>query len=182
MAAIDNVVPKLMQVDQRPAGVLLCPRPSELESGHCHPCGRRAHHGSALPSGAQRHEAAKPFAVSRLRGFSLLDGRPRSRISSNLNSEDKGFSPRTNIGSLIRSESRVACRRPRPPILAITPNRDISRRPSLLWRAHSVLSKDVENYEEMLGRAIAFAVDEPLARKRRSTVQTISAWFPLPNR
>jgi pyruvate kinase len=59
--------------------------------------------------------------------------------------------------------ARVARRRPSLPILAITPNLDISRRLCLLWGAHSVLSDDVQSYEEMVERATAFAVDQGFA-------------------
>jgi pyruvate kinase len=62
------------------------------------------------------------------------------------------------------SASRVARKRPSLPILAITPNPDVSRRLCLLWGAHSVLSKDVQSYEEMVERATAFAADEEFAR------------------
>lgn len=60
--------------------------------------------------------------------------------------------------------SRVARKRPSLPILAITPNPEVSRRLCLLWGAHSVLSKDVQSYEEMVERATAFAADEEFAR------------------
>jgi pyruvate kinase len=62
--------------------------------------------------------------------------------------------------------ARVARKRPSLPILAITPNRDVSRRLCLLWGAHSVLSEDVRNYEEMVERATRFALEEDFASKR----------------
>jgi len=60
--------------------------------------------------------------------------------------------------------ARVARKRPSLPILAITPNTDVSRRLCLLWGAHSVLSEDVESYEEMVERATEFAAQEEFAR------------------
>ncbi|NPU69724.1 pyruvate kinase [Bradyrhizobium sp. 83012] len=63
------------------------------------------------------------------------------------------------------SASRVARKRPSLPILAITPNEDTSRRMCLLWGAHSVLSQDVQSYEEMVERATFFAVQEEFADK-----------------
>jgi pyruvate kinase len=60
--------------------------------------------------------------------------------------------------------ARVARKRPSLPILAITPNTEVSRRLCLLWGAHSVLSKDVDSYEEMVERATAFAGEEEFAR------------------
>jgi pyruvate kinase len=60
--------------------------------------------------------------------------------------------------------SRVARKRPSLPILAITPNEDTSRRLCLLWGAHSVLSEDVKNYEEMVEHATSFTVEEEFAK------------------
>ncbi|WP_024514732.1 pyruvate kinase [Bradyrhizobium sp. Tv2a-2] len=60
--------------------------------------------------------------------------------------------------------ARVARKRPSLPVLAITPNTEISRRLCLLWGAHSVLSEDVKSYEEMVERATAFAAEEEFAR------------------
>jgi pyruvate kinase len=62
--------------------------------------------------------------------------------------------------------ARVARKRPSLPILAITPNPEVSRRLCLLWGAHSVLSEDVHSYEEMVERATAFTVEEEFARAR----------------
>jgi pyruvate kinase len=59
--------------------------------------------------------------------------------------------------------ARVARKRPNLPILAITPNIEISRRLCLLWGAHSVLSGDVHSYEEMVEHATALAVDQKFA-------------------
>ncbi|UFX48296.1 pyruvate kinase [Bradyrhizobium sp. 41S5] len=62
--------------------------------------------------------------------------------------------------------ARVARKRPSLPILAITPSREVSRRLCLLWGAHSVLSDDVQNYEEMVERATALAHAEQFASSR----------------
>jgi pyruvate kinase len=80
-----------------------------------------------------------------------------------------------DLASVIRSKAivaytssgttaaRVARKRPSLPILAITPNLETSRRLCLLWGAHSVLSEDVQSYEEMVERATAFAIDQGFA-------------------
>ncbi|MFG3595334.1 pyruvate kinase [Bradyrhizobium sp. RDI18] len=62
--------------------------------------------------------------------------------------------------------ARVARKRPSLPILAITPSREVSRRLCLLWGAHSVLSEDVQSYEEMVQRATTFACEEKFAASR----------------
>ncbi|MDQ2101887.1 pyruvate kinase [Azospirillum isscasi] len=60
--------------------------------------------------------------------------------------------------------ARIARRRPAVPILAITPHAAVSRRLSLLWGAHSVLSTDIHTYEEMVERALGFAREEGFAK------------------
>ena len=62
--------------------------------------------------------------------------------------------------------ARVARKRPNLPILAITPNLEISRRLCLLWGVHSVLSTDVHSYEEMVEHATALAVDQKFASNK----------------
>ena len=61
--------------------------------------------------------------------------------------------------------ARIARKRPALPTLAITPNRDVSRRLCLLWGAHSVLSDDVHSYEEMVEHAAELAAQEEFAHK-----------------
>ena len=58
---------------------------------------------------------------------------------------------------------RIARKRPRVPILALTTSVEISRRLCLLWGAHSVPSEYVQSYEEMVGRATELAKREEFA-------------------
>ena len=60
--------------------------------------------------------------------------------------------------------ARIARKRPSVPILAVTPDQNVSRRLCLLWGAHSVLSEDVHSYEEMVSRAAETAKSEEFAR------------------
>ena len=46
----------------------------------------------------------------------------------------------------------------------------MSRRLCLLWGAHSVLSDDVDSYEEMVNRAKAATLDEDFAQKGQRIV------------
>ncbi|MGY2052572.1 pyruvate kinase [Methylobacterium sp. JK268] len=59
---------------------------------------------------------------------------------------------------------RIARKRPHEPILAVTPDAAVSRRLSLVWGAHSVLSDDVSSYEAMVSRAAAVASQEGFAQ------------------
>lgn len=60
--------------------------------------------------------------------------------------------------------ARIARKRPNVPILAITPNLKVARQMALLWGAHSVHSKDVSSYEEMVGEALKYVRSEEFAR------------------
>ena len=56
----------------------------------------------------------------------------------------------TSSGSTTR---RVSRERPQTPILALTPRGDIARRMGLLWGVHAVRTKDIDSFEEMIGKA-----------------------------
>jgi pyruvate kinase len=61
--------------------------------------------------------------------------------------------------------ARIARKRPKVPLLAITPSLEVSRRLSLFWGTHSVLSEDVQSYEQMVEHATELALQEEFARK-----------------
>jgi pyruvate kinase len=60
---------------------------------------------------------------------------------------------------------RTARKRPRVPILSLSPTPAIARRLALLWGTHSVVSPELANYDEMVEHAKAHAVEEGLARE-----------------
>lgn len=62
--------------------------------------------------------------------------------------------------------ARIARKRSPVPILAVTPDQQVSRRLCLLWGAHSVLSDNIHTYEEMVDRALSYASAEGFARPR----------------
>ena len=66
--------------------------------------------------------------------------------------------------------ARIARKRPKVAILAITPDQRVSRQLCLLWGAHSVLSKDIKNYEEMVERATETALTEAFGKRSDSIV------------
>jgi pyruvate kinase len=66
--------------------------------------------------------------------------------------------------------ARIARKRPKVAILAITPDQQVSRQLCLLWGAHSVLSEDIHTYEEMVDRATETALAEAFARPADSIV------------
>jgi pyruvate kinase len=66
--------------------------------------------------------------------------------------------------------ARIARKRPKVAILAITPDQRVSRQLCLLWGAHSVLSRDINTYEEMVDRATKTALTEAFAQQADSIV------------
>jgi pyruvate kinase len=67
----------------------------------------------------------------------------------------------TSSGSTAR---RVARERPSVPILVLTPSIKTARRSGLLWGAHAVHTKDVESFEEMVGKSKRMALRHGLAK------------------
>ena len=53
--------------------------------------------------------------------------------------------------------------RPSVPLLVLTPNQATARRLGLLWGAHAVYTKDVSNFEEMVGKSKRMALRQGLA-------------------
>ena len=53
---------------------------------------------------------------------------------------------------------RVARERPSVPMLVLTPQKRVARRVALLWGAHPVITKDIEDFEEMIGKGKRMAL------------------------
>jgi pyruvate kinase len=66
--------------------------------------------------------------------------------------------------------ARIARQRPAAPVVALTPHESVARRLCLLWGAHSVLSADIQSYEEMVQRATQATLDEGFAAANRHIV------------
>ena len=56
------------------------------------------------------------------------------------------------------SARRIARERPSVPLLVLTPSLKTARRMGLLWGAHAVRTRDVANFEEMVGKAKRMAL------------------------
>jgi pyruvate kinase len=59
---------------------------------------------------------------------------------------------------------RVARERPSVPLLVLTPSAQTARRLGLLWGAHAVRTRDVANFEEMVGKAKRMALRHGLGK------------------
>ena len=59
---------------------------------------------------------------------------------------------------------RTARKRPRVPILSLSPTRGVARRLALLWGTHSMPSEEIHTYDEMVESAKKQAVEQGLAK------------------
>ena len=62
------------------------------------------------------------------------------------------------------SARRIARDRPTVPLLVLTPRLATARRTGLLWGAHSVVTRDIGSFEEMVAKAKRMALRHKLAR------------------
>ena len=75
---------------------------------------------------------------------------------------------------------RAARERPAVPILAMTPNLATARRLALLWGAHCVHAADIENFNDMVERAVLAAQQEEFATSGQRVVITAGVPFGTP--
>ncbi|MGL4323747.1 MAG: pyruvate kinase [Beijerinckiaceae bacterium] len=61
--------------------------------------------------------------------------------------------------------ARISRKRPQEPILAITPDVQVSRRLSLFWGTHSLLADNIHSYEEMVEQATLHVLEEGFAKQ-----------------
>ncbi|MET0250455.1 MAG: pyruvate kinase [Sphingobium sp.] len=83
----------------------------------------------------------------------------------------------TLSGSTVR---RVARERPSAPILALTPRQDTARKLGLTWGIYAVRTKDIGNFEEMIGKARRMALRHHFAEKGRKIVVLAGVPFGTP--
>jgi pyruvate kinase len=72
---------------------------------------------------------------------------------------------------------RVARERPRPPIVAISPNLSTGRKLSLVWGIHCVVAQDARDQDDMVERACRIAFKDGFARAGQRII--IVAGVPL---
>ena len=72
---------------------------------------------------------------------------------------------------------RVARERPRPPIVALSPNMSTGRRLAVVWGVHSVVTEDAKDQDDMVSRACRIAFREGFARTGQRVI--IVAGVPL---
>lgn len=72
---------------------------------------------------------------------------------------------------------RAARERPAAPILTLTPREDIARRLCIVWGLHTVKTRDVETFEEMIGKSKRMAIRNGMAGPGDRIV--VTAGFPF---
>ncbi len=72
---------------------------------------------------------------------------------------------------------RVARERPKPPVVAITPNLATGRKLSLVWGVHCVIAEDAHDQDDMIDRACSIAFRDGFARAGQRVI--IVAGVPL---
>jgi pyruvate kinase len=83
----------------------------------------------------------------------------------------------TSSGMTVR---RLARERPDSPVLALTPKLETARRLGLVWGVHAVRTKDIGNFEEMIGKARRMALRNHVAEKGRKIVVLAGVPFGTP--
>ena len=72
---------------------------------------------------------------------------------------------------------RVARERPKPPVVAISPNLSTGRRLSVVWGVHCVVAEDAHDLDDMVDRACRIAFRDAFARAGQRVI--IVAGVPL---
>jgi pyruvate kinase len=83
----------------------------------------------------------------------------------------------TSSGSTAR---RVARERPTVPLLVLTPSLRTARQLGILWGAHAVRTRDVHNFEEMVGKSKRMALRHGLAKAGDRIIVTAGVPFGVP--
>jgi pyruvate kinase len=72
---------------------------------------------------------------------------------------------------------RMARERPRPPIVALSPNLSTGRRLAVVWGVHCVVTEDAHDQDDMVDRACRIAVREGFAKSGQRVI--VVAGVPL---
>jgi pyruvate kinase len=72
---------------------------------------------------------------------------------------------------------RIARERPRPPVMALTPNESTARRLAVVWGVHCVVTEDAHDQDDMVDRACRIAFKEGFAKAGQRVI--VVAGVPL---
>src|SRR5207248_3013789 len=71
---------------------------------------------------------------------------------------------------------RVARERPKPPVVAITPNLATGRKLSVVWGVHCAVAEDAHEQDDMVGRAGSFALWRGFANDDERVIIVAVCW------
>jgi pyruvate kinase len=75
---------------------------------------------------------------------------------------------------------RVARERPKPPIIAVSPNVATGRRLSLVWGVHTIVAQDARDQDDMVDRACRLAFQDGFARAGQRLIVVAGVPFGTP--
>jgi len=75
---------------------------------------------------------------------------------------------------------RVARERPRPPIVALSPNLSTGRRLAVVWGVHCVVTEDARDQDDMVNRACRIAFKEGFAKPGQRVIVVAGVPFGTP--
>ncbi len=75
---------------------------------------------------------------------------------------------------------RVARERPRPPIVALSPNMATGRRLAVVWGVHCVITEDARDQDDMVDRACRIAFKEGFAKSGQRVIVVAGVPFGTP--
>ncbi|MDO8877014.1 MAG: pyruvate kinase, partial [Pseudolabrys sp.] len=75
---------------------------------------------------------------------------------------------------------RMARERPRPPIVALSPNMATGRRLAVVWGVHCVVTEDAQDQDDMVDRACRIAFREGFARAGQRVIVVAGVPFGTP--
>lgn len=120
--------------------------------------------------------------------ISIIDERagPNATTADAISAGARQAAARLRAGAIVTFTTsgataiRASRERPVPPILVLTPSLKTARRLALVWGLHTVKTKDVEGFEEMIDKSRSMALRHGLARAGERIVITAGVPFGTP--
>lgn len=119
-------------------------------------------------------------------------GAGQTRINPNATAEDAITAAARQVAATVGAQAivtfttsgttalRAARERPAAPILTLTPRLKVARRLSIVWGLHTVKTRDVVSFEDMVGKAKRMALRHAMARGGDRIVVTAGVPFGTP--
>lgn len=119
-------------------------------------------------------------------GISRAHGNPNARTEDAITAAARQVSQSVDAKAIVTFTTsgatalRAARERPAAPILTLTPKITIARRLAIVWGLHTVKTKDVDSFEEMIGKSKRMALRNQLVTAGDRIVVTAGVPFGTP--